>query len=478
MPWTAWSPWLRRSSPPITTRVLTATSPARLPALEFNGLAGVAIFGNPVSASGQANLGNAIEGNSIFQNGRDYQTASSAPLPLIGIDLTNGFLYPRDDGATPNDSKSHTAPNSPNAFRNFPVLTTATSSGGTTKIAGTLSSLPNTTFRIEFFANDLDPLGLYPEGQQFLGFISQTTDANGNLSFNVSFPVSIPGNHGVTATATDAVGNTSEFSVGVPLTAQALNISTRMSVQTGNNVLIAGFIVTGADQKTVAVRGIGPSLAQFFSGTLTDPTLELHTGNITLATNDNWQDDPSQATQLSSHGLALSDEREAGIVATLPSQASYTAILAGKNNATGIGLVELYDLDQAANSQLANISTRGFVQTGNNVMIGGFILGGNAGNTRVAVRGIGPSLAQFGLNPVLADPTLELHDGNGTTIATNDNWQDDSTQAAQLTASGLALSNPNEAGILASVPPGQFTAILAGKNSGTGIGLVEIYNLH
>jgi hypothetical protein len=469
--------------------------------IAFNGTAGVAVFGNPVSASGQPNTNNAIERNSIFQNGRSYQTASSAPLPLLGIDLSNGSQYPKDDGITPNDSKGHAAPNNPNNFQNFPVMTTASSSGGTTTIAGTLSSAPNSTFRIDLFVSDPDPLGLPPEGQQFLGFVSKNTDANGNLSFSTLIAGSLADGRIVTGTATDSIGNTSEFSAGIvvptqPPTptptptatatatptatppAQALNISTRMSVQTGNNVLIAGFIVTGVDQKTVAVRGIGPSLAQFFSGTLSDPTLELHSGNTTLIANDNWQDDPAQAAQLSANGLALSDPREAGIVATLPSQANYSAILAGKNGDTGIGLVELYDLDQAANSQLANISTRGFVQTGNNVMIGGFILGGNAGNTRVAVRGIGPSLAQFGLNPVLADPTLELHDGNGATLAANDNWQDDATQAAALTANGLAPSDPNEAGIFTPLPPGQFTAILAGKNSGIGIGLVEIYNLH
>jgi hypothetical protein len=469
--------------------------------IAFNGTAGVAVFGNPVSASGQPNTNNAIERNSIFQNGRSYQTASSAPLPLLGIDLSNGSQYPKDDGITPNDSKGHAAPNNPNNFQNFPVMTTASSSGGTTTIAGTLSSAPNSTFRIDLFVSDPDPLGLPPEGQQFLGFVSKNTDANGNLSFSTLIAGSLADGRIVTGTATDSIGNTSEFSAGIvvptqPPTptptptatatatptatppAQALNISTRMSVQTGNNVLIAGFIVTGVDQKTVAVRGIGPSLAQFFSGTLSDPTLELHSGNTTLIANDNWQDDPAQAAQLSANGLALSDPREAGIVATLPSQANYSAILAGKNGDTGIGLVELYDLDQAANSQLANISTRGFVQTGNNVMIGGFILGGNAGNTRVAVRGIGPSLAQFGLNPVLADPTLELHDGNGATLAANDNWQDDATQAAALTANGLAPSDPNEAGLFATLPPGQFTAILAGKNDGIGIGLVEIYNLH
>jgi hypothetical protein len=450
--------------------------------IEFNGTAGVAIFGNPVSASGQANLANAIKGNSIFENGRSYQTASSAPLPLLGIDLTNGFVYPREDGLTPNDSKGHGAANDPNDFRNSPVLTTATSSGGATKLAGTLSSLPNTTFRIELFASDPDPLGLPAEGQQFLGFANATTDANGNNTFSFSLPISIADGRIVTATATDATGNTSEFSPGLvvpthPLP-QALNISTRMSVQSGNNVLIAGFIISGLDQKKVAILGIGPSLAQFFSGVLADPTLELHSGDVTLTTNDNWQDDSAQAAQLSANNLAPSDPKEAGIVATLPYQTAFTAILAGKNGGTGIGLVELFDLDQAANSQLANISSRGFVQSSDNVMIGGFILGGNPGTSRIAVRGIGPSLAQFGLNPVLADPTLELHDINGATLAANDNWQDDPVSAGQLSANNLAPSDPNEAGIFTSMPPGQFTAILAGKNGGVGIGLVEIYNLH
>jgi len=461
------------NEPGVSFNLIGGTAAGSGNLVEFNGTGGIAVFGNPVSVSGQPNVDNTIEGNSIFENGRSNGSPAS-----LGIDLSNGFVYPKDDAVTPNDSKGHNAPNAPNNFQNFPVLTAAISSGGTTKIAGTLSSAANSTFRIEFFANDSDPLGAPAEGQQFIGFASKSTDASGNLSFNVSFALSITNGRIITATATDSVGNTSEFSAGIPLTTQALNISTRMSVQTGNNVLIAGFIITGVDPKMVAVRGIGPSLAQFFLGTLTDPTLELHTGNITLTTNDNWQDDPAQATQLSARGLALSDPKEAGIVATLPAPGSYTAILAGKNNGTGIGLVEVYDLDQAANSQLANISTRGFVQTGNNVMIGGFILGGNGGNTRVAVRGLGPSLAQFGLSPVLADPTLELHDSNGATLASNDDWQSDVVSAAALTANGLALPNSKESGIFTSLPPGGFTAILAGQNGSIGIGLVEIYNMH
>jgi len=252
-----------------------------------------------------------------------------------------------------------------------------------------------------------------------------------------------------------------------------------LRVEAGNNVLIGGFIVTGSAPKNVAVRGIGPSLAAFgINGVLADPVLELRAANGALiAGNDNWQDDHAQAAQFSAMGLALQDPSESGIVATLEPGASYTAILAGKNGGTGVGLVEVYDTNQMAGSQLANISTRGFVQTGNNVMIGGFILGGNTQNTGVVVRGIGPSLGQFGLSPVLTDPTLELYDGNGVLLVSSDDWQEDPVQAAQLSARGLAPSDSKESGIFASLPPGAFTAILAGKNSGTGIGLVEIYNV-
>ena len=259
---------------------------------------------------------------------------------------------------------------------------------------------------------------------------------------------------------------------------RALNISTRVRVGTGDNGMIGGFIITGNAPKTVAVRGIGPSLQNFgITEVLPDPTLELRGADgALLAQNDDWQDDPAQAAQLTTLGLALQNPDESGIVATLNPGSSYTAILAGKNGGTGVGLVEIYDANQAAEAQLANISTRGFVQSGSNVMIGGFILGGG-GNAQVALRGIGPSLSQSGLNPVLADPTLELRDANGALLVSNDDWQSDSTSAAQLSAHGLAPQNSSESGILASLPPGAFTAILAGKGGGTGLGLVEIYNV-
>jgi hypothetical protein len=243
--------------------------------------------------------------------------------------------------------------------------------------------------------------------------------------------------------------------------------------------MIGGFIITGNTPKQVLIRGLGPSLRNAgLTGLLDDPVLELRgaNGNL-LVQNDNWKD--VQRTQIETTPFQPADDSEPVIIASLP-RAAYTAVLTGKNQTTGIGLLEIYDLDPAAASQLANISTRGFVGAQNNVMIGGFILGGNppqAGSTRVAVRGLGPSLSQFGLGHLMADPTLELHDANGATLIANDNWTDDPASAALLTASGLAPTNSNESAISASLPPGQFTAILAGKNSGTGIGIIEVYNL-
>jgi hypothetical protein len=189
---------------------------------------------------------------------------------------------------------------------------------------------------------------------------------------------------------------------------------------------------------------------------------------------DNWKD--TQRTQIEGTLFQPNDDRESVILASL-APAAYTAILNGKNNTTGIGVIEVFDRDSSADSQLANISTRGLVQGGNSVMIGGFILGGGSDNSQVVLRGIGPSLSQFGLSNVLADPTLELHDANGSTILTNDNWTDDSITAALLTAKGLAPQNNKESAIFTLLPSGAYTAILAGRNGSTGIGLIEVYNL-
>ena len=284
-----------------------------------------------------------------------------------------------------------------------------------------------------------------------------------------------------TATATPTASATATATATPTATptaspAQALNISTRLRVDTGDNAMIAGYIITGNNSKTVVLRGIGPSLAAFGIGNvLLDPALELHGPNGSLIVkNNNWKDD--QRSLIEGTIFQPSDDRESVIIATLQ-PSNYTAILTGQGNTTGVGLVEVYDNNPGADSSLANISTRGFVQAGNEVMIGGFILGGGTSNAKIALRGIGPSLSQFGLNNVLQDPTLELHDANGATLVSNDNWTDDPVSAAQLTANGLALQNTKESGIFTSLPPGQFTAILAGKNGGVGIGLVEVYNV-
>ena len=240
--------------------------------------------------------------------------------------------------------------------------------------------------------------------------------------------------------------------------------------------MIGGFIITGAAPKKVILRGIGPSLGNLGLGdVLADPVLALHGSQGLLVSNDNWKD--GQRSQIEGTPFQPGDDRESVIMATLP-PAAYTAILSGQNQTTGVALVELYDDDgQASDSALANISTRGFVRTGENVMIGGFILGSASGNMNVVIRGIGPSLSQAGLSNVLADPTLELHDGNGALLISNDNWMDDPVSAAQLTASGLAPQAPTESAIFASLLPGAYTAILAGKNGGVGIGLVGLSHL-
>ena len=260
--------------------------------------------------------------------------------------------------------------------------------------------------------------------------------------------------------------------------AQALNLSTRLRVLTDANVGIGGFIITGTGPKQVLLRGIGPSLSNFgVPDPLADPVLELHgPSGFTTIINDNWMDDPVQKALIIASGLAPTDNLESAIVATL-SPGQYTGILKGKNNGVGVGLVEVYDLAQAAASKLGNISTRGLVATGGDIMIAGFILGGNNGADNVIVRGIGPSLTAFGVPDALADPTLELRNGSGTLLVANNNWQDDPAQAAIITAAGLAPTNNLESAIAATLAPGLYTTLLAGLNSGTGLGLVEVYDL-
>jgi glucose/arabinose dehydrogenase len=257
---------------------------------------------------------------------------------------------------------------------------------------------------------------------------------------------------------------------------QPLQISTRLRVETGDNVLIGGFIITGSGNKQVLVRGIGPSLAaKGVTGPLNDPVLALHASDRSvIASNDNWQD--SQRDQILQTGAAPGDDREAALVATLQTGA-YTAIVSGKDNTSGVGLAEVYDLQPGGGSRIANLSTRGFVRNDPDVMIGGVILGGNSGSASVVFRALGPSLANSQLTTVLNDPVLDLRDQNGVRVAINDNWQDDPAQAAQLSAAGLAPGDSRESAMAVTLTPAAYTAIVTGKNGGTGLSLVELYDL-
>ena len=258
--------------------------------------------------------------------------------------------------------------------------------------------------------------------------------------------------------------------VSIPATPAILNLSTRLDVGTGDNVLIGGFIITGSDTEEVVLRGIGPSLP--VAGSLSNPKIELHDSTGTLiAANDNWMDSP-QKDEIISRSLAPNDDLESALFAEL-APGSYTTILSDAGGATGIGLVELYATNPVAVANPVNISTRGFVQTGDDVMIGGFIIGGT--NTRhLAIRAIGPSLAAAGVTNPLLDPVLELHDQNGVLMETNDNWKENQ---AEVEATGLAPGDDRESVIVTTLSPNSYTAIVRGANGTTGVALVEAYDI-
>jgi hypothetical protein len=272
---------------------------------------------------------------------------------------------------------------------------------------------------------------------------------------------------------------------------QLSNVSTRAFVQTGDDVMIGGFIVEGTRSTRVIIRALGPELIPFgIPDPLADPTLELHdsTGAL-IASNDNWMTTiiggiitGDQVAAIRASGYAPDNVLESAMIVTLP-PGNYTAIVRGVNSTTGIGLVEVYDLSTLANPVLGNISTRAFVQTGDDVMIGGFIIQGTQ-SKRVILRSIGPELAQYGVPDPLADPTLELHDSSGALIASNDDWQHTiiggiitEDQVQDIRDSGLAPTERSESAIIADLPPGNYTAIVRGKNIIVGVALVEVYDI-
>jgi hypothetical protein len=257
---------------------------------------------------------------------------------------------------------------------------------------------------------------------------------------------------------------------------KVINLSTRMRVQTGDNVGIGGFIITGSVPKKVILRGIGPTLTRAgVLGVLADPVIELHgPGAFATITNNDWRD--TQEAEIQATGIPPTSDFESAMVTTL-APAAYTVIVKGKGDTSGVALVEIYDLNQDADSKLANLSTRALVGTQEDVVIAGFLISNKDAFDRVIVRGIGPSLSAGGTPNALANPTLELHDSNGSLLIANNDWQDNPAQALEVSAAGLAPTNDLESAIAATLPPGLYTALLAGLNNGTGVGLVEVYDL-
>ena len=434
--------------------------------IAFNFADGIALTGNtgPVR----------ISSNSIHDNGQ------------LGIDLSN-------DGVTPNDAGD--TDSGVNGLQNFPVLSAAFGFNGNLTIYGTFQSAASKDFILEFVANQAADGSGFGEGQVLLGQARVTTSGSGDAAFNVTFP--LPANVSVvSAVAIDSNGNTSEFAADATVSRTApsppptspttvllpmhslhvLNVATRLRVEPGDHALIAGLIVSGTEQKKIIVRGIGPSLGSSgVPGPLADPVLELYdSAGQLLARNDNWRSD--QETEILNSGVAPTNELESAIVATL-SPGNYTAVLRGKGDGTGVGLVDAYDLAQGSRSHLANVSTRGFVGTGDNVMIGGFIVADKGGGTTVVVRAIGPSLAAAGIPDAMTDPYLELHNPNGTLIDFNDNWMS-AIGADQIRAAHLAPTDDRESALYKSLAPGNYTAIVRGKTSSiVGVALVEVYDL-
>jgi hypothetical protein len=260
-----------------------------------------------------------------------------------------------------------------------------------------------------------------------------------------------------------------------PTPARCLNISTRGKIEGGNSVMIGGFIVSGTQPKKVLIRAIGPSLAAAgIAAPLLDPTLEVHLADGSIITNDDWK--TSQQSEIEATSLAPANDKESAIVGTFPPGA-HTAVVKSANQTTGTAVIEAYDLEGSTLPTLANISTRGFVGSGNDALIGGFILGGTTGGAKIVIRGLGPSLVAAGISDALVDPTITIVNQNGVTLANNDNWQDDAAGAAAITSSGFAPKASAESAVVLQLPPASYTTILGSKTGAPGVGLIEIYNL-
>jgi uncharacterized protein YkwD len=301
----------------------------------------------------------------------------------------------------------------------------------------------------------------------------------GNGSYNVTFSGGGQATTQRTVTVANSLNAKSDYvATGAATPALLANISTRLRMQNGSDVLIGGMIAQGTAGKKVIIRAIGPALTDFgLPGALQDPTLEVFQGNTSIATNDDWRNSAQQA-EIQNSGLAPGKDTESAIIVTLSPNQNYTAVVRGKNGQFGLAVVDAFDLDQAAGSKLANISTRGFVGVNNDAMIAGLIVGpASGGSINVLVRALGPTLTNFGIANALANPMVDLVNSNGTVIRSNDNWKSDASQMAMIQAANLAPQFDAEAALVQSVAPGAYTAIVRGNGQTTGVGLVEAYNI-
>ena len=462
---------------------------------------GVAIVDSGGCVIGSASGPDADAGNTIgfnLGNGIDVQISEKSPKPqrISANSIHDNALLGINLGADgPNSSDAGDSDYGPNNLQNAPTISAAFGFNGNLTIYGQLNSAPSNAFILEFFANQTADSSGFGEGNILLGQARVTTDGFGTVGFNVTFPLP-PNVSAVSATAIDSTGNTSEFSAAANISSTAptsppvgptkvfpathsvhlLNISTRLRVEPGDHALIAGLVVSGTEPKKVIVRGIGPSLdGSGVPGTLENPILELHdSAGQLLKSNDDWRSD--QESEIETSGVAPASERESAIVATL-APGSYTAVLRGKSDSSGVGLVDAYDLSQGTRSHLANVSTRGFVSTGDNVIIGGFIVGDNGGGTKVVVRALGPSLTASGIQDALSDPYLELHNPDGTLLDFNDNWMS-ALGSDEIRAAHLEPKDDRESAIFRNLAPGNYTAIVRGEPSETvGVAVVEVYDL-
>ncbi|MEY2505577.1 MAG: hypothetical protein QOG27_1857 [Verrucomicrobiota bacterium] len=301
----------------------------------------------------------------------------------------------------------------------------------------------------------------------------------GNGSFNVTFSGGGQPTTQRTVTVANSLNAKSDYvTAGAGVPAVLANISTRLRMQNSSDVLIGGMIAQGTVGKKVIIRAIGPTLTDFgLPGALPDPTLEVFQGNTSVATNDDWRNSPQQA-EIQTSGLAPGKDAESAIIVTLSPNQNYTAVVHGKNGQFGLAVVDAFDLDQAAASKLANISTRGFVGVDDNVMIAGVIVGpASGGNINVLVRALGPTLTNFGVPGTLANPMVDLVNANGTVLRSNDDWKSDASQMALIQAANLAPQFDAEAALVHLVAPGAYTAIVRGSGRTTGVALVEAYNI-